>query len=85
MSDVLQHQHQPCATAYDIMYSLNEMFGDKDRATRQVAIKELFNTKMADSTPVRDHVLKIMGHLNELQVFELKLMGRPRSISFSSP
>ena len=75
MSNVLQHQHQPCHTAYDIMYSLKEMFGDQDRAARQVAMKELFNTKMAEGTPVRDHVLKMMGHLNELQILGAEIDG----------
>eukprot|EP00268_Persea_americana_P036150 TRINITY_DN35629_c0_g1_i4.p1 TRINITY_DN35629_c0_g1~~TRINITY_DN35629_c0_g1_i4.p1 ORF type:complete len:136 (+),score=25.42 TRINITY_DN35629_c0_g1_i4:49-408(+) len=75
MSNVLQQQHQLYATAYDIMYSLKEMFGDQDRATRQVAMKELFNTKMAEGTPMRDHVLKMMGHLNELQVLGAEIDG----------
>ena len=75
MSNVLQTQHQHCPTAYDIMYSLNEMFGDQDRAVRQVAMKELFNTKMAEGTKVRDHVLIMMGHLNELLVYGAEIDG----------
>ena len=75
MSNVLQQQHQRYPTAYDIMYSLKEMFGDQDRAARQVAMKELFNTKMAEGTPVRDHVLKMMGHLNELQILGAEIDG----------
>ncbi|XXG72909.1 hypothetical protein AAC387_Pa07g1903 [Persea americana] len=75
MSNVLQHQHQSCPTAYNIMYSLKEMFGDQDRATRQVAMKELFNTKMAEGTSVRDHVLKMMELLNELQVLGAEIDG----------
>ena len=36
MSNVLQHQHEHIATAYDMMLNLKEMFGDQNRAGRQV-------------------------------------------------
>ena len=55
-------------TAYDIMLNLKEMFGDQNRAGRQVAMKALLNTKMAEGTPVRDQVLKMITHLNELKI-----------------
>ena len=44
------------ATAYDMMMNLKEMFGKQNRAGRQVAMKAFFNTKMAEGTPVQDHV-----------------------------
>ena len=56
------------ATAYDMMLNLKEMFGDQNHAGRQVAMKTLLNTKMAVGTPVRDHVLKMIAHLNELEI-----------------
>ena len=56
MSNVLQHQHEHMATAYDMMMNLKEIFGDHNRAGRQVAMKALLNLKMAEGTPVRDHV-----------------------------
>ena len=34
MSNVLQHQHEHMATAYDMMLNLKEMFGDQNRAGR---------------------------------------------------
>ena len=34
MSNVLQHQHEHMATAYDMMLNLKEMFGDQNRAER---------------------------------------------------
>lgn len=75
MSNVLQHLHQSCPTAYDIMYSLKEMFSNQDRAARHVTMKELFNTKIVEGTSVRDHVLKMMGHLNELQILGVEIDG----------
>ena len=68
MSNVLQHQHKNIPMAYDIMLSLREMFAEQNRSARQVAMKNLYNTKMAEGTPVRDHVLKMMSYLNELEV-----------------
>ena len=34
MSNILQHQHENMATAYDMMMNLKEMFGDQNRAAR---------------------------------------------------
>ncbi|XP_057962154.1 uncharacterized protein LOC131153725 [Malania oleifera] len=58
---------------YDIMQNLKEMFGDQNRATRQNAMKELMNTTMAEGTLARDHVLKIIGLLNELEILGAKI------------
>ena len=45
MSNILQHQHENMATAYDMMMNLKEMFGEKNCAGRQVAMRALLNTK----------------------------------------
>ena len=66
MSNVLQHHHESMHTAYNIMLNLKEMFGEQNHADGQVAMKALLNTKMDEGTPVQDHVLKMMAHLNEL-------------------
>ena len=73
MSNILQHQHEHMATAYDMMMNFKEMFGDQNRAGRQVAMKTLPNTKMIEGTPVRDHVLKMIAHLNELEILGAKI------------
>ncbi|KAL8091512.1 hypothetical protein AgCh_033945 [Apium graveolens] len=75
MSGVLQHQHQSMATASDMLFNLKELFGDQNRAARQVAMKALMNTQMAEGTPVRDHVLKMMLHLNEIEILGAELDG----------
>ena len=73
MSNILQHQHENMAIAYDMMMNLKEMFGDQNRAGRQVAMKALLNTKMAKGTPVQDYVLKMIAHLNELEILEVEI------------
>ncbi|XP_016494090.1 uncharacterized protein LOC107813346 [Nicotiana tabacum] len=59
---------QSMRSAYDMLESLKEMFGEQNRAAKQTATKALLNTKMAKGSSVMDHVLKIMSLLNELDV-----------------
>ena len=77
MSNVLQHQHsyQIMPTAYDLILSLKEMFGDQNCAARLVAMRDLMNTTMDEGTPVRNHVLKMMNLLNELEIIGSKIDG----------
>ena len=56
------------ASAYDMIMNLKEMFGEHNRSGRQVAMRALLNTKMTEGTLVRDHVLKMVTHLNELEI-----------------
>ena len=63
------------ATAYDMMMNLKEIFGEQNRASRQVAMRALLNTKMAEGTLVRDHVLKMIAHLNELEILGAEIDG----------
>jgi hypothetical protein len=76
MSNVLQHQHERLPTAYDIMRNLKDMFEDQNRAGRQEAMRALLNTKMAEGTPVQDHVLKMIAHLNELEILGAEIDGK---------
>ncbi|KAL8118978.1 hypothetical protein AgCh_016463 [Apium graveolens] len=75
MSGVLQHQHQSMTTAADMLFNLKELFGDQNRAARKVAMKALMDTQMTKGTPVRDHVLKMMSHLNEIEILGAELDG----------
>ncbi|GER47805.1 gag-pol polyprotein [Striga asiatica] len=54
MSNVLQHQHQSKDTAADILLNLRDL--------------ALMSTRMAEGTPVREHALRVMAQLNELEV-----------------
>ena len=75
MSNVLQQQHERMLTAYDILLNVKEMFEEQGRAARQIAMKALLNTKMAEGSPVQEHVLKIISHLNELEVLGAEVDG----------
>ena len=38
-------------------------------------MKALLNTKMAEGSPVQEHILKMISHLNELEVLGAKFDG----------
>ena len=63
------------ATAYNMMMNLKEMFGEQNRAWRQVAMRALLNTKMAEGTLVMGHVLKMISHLNKLEIQGVEIDG----------
>ncbi|XP_077232253.1 uncharacterized protein LOC143867816 [Tasmannia lanceolata] len=75
MSNVLQQQHVGMASSMDIMHNLRKMFGEQNRTARHIAIKGLVSTKMVEGTLVRDHMLKMIGYLNELEVLGAMLDG----------
>ncbi|XP_019242210.1 PREDICTED: uncharacterized protein LOC109222298, partial [Nicotiana attenuata] len=57
MANVLQYQHQSMGSAYDMLESLKEMFGEQNRAAKQTATKALLNTKMAEGSSVLGAVI----------------------------
>ena len=65
MSDVLRAKHENMETAYEIMESLQRMFGRPSKQQRHEAVKALMNAKMKVGTPVREHVTKMVNYINE--------------------
>ncbi|KAH0764752.1 hypothetical protein KY285_000623 [Solanum tuberosum] len=55
-------------SAYDMLASLKEMFGEQNRAAKQTAMEALLTTTRAEGSYVREHVLKLMNYLNELEI-----------------
>ena len=66
LNEVLQSQHQSMSTSSAMLLSLQEMFGVQSISTKQKVIKQIMNTRMSESTPVRDHMIKMIGLFNEL-------------------
>ena len=64
MSEVLAAQHEPMATASMIMQSLQNMFGQPSDRQQHEAIACVLTARMKEGTSVRDHVLRMMAHLN---------------------
>ena len=51
-----------------IMLSLKEMFGEQGRSARQETMRQIYNTKMAEGSSVREHCLTKISNLNTLEV-----------------
>ncbi|XP_057953260.1 uncharacterized protein LOC131147733 [Malania oleifera] len=72
-----KREHQFMPSAYDIMQNLKEKFRDQNCAARQTAMKELMNTTIAQGTPIRHHVLKMISLLNEPEILRAEIDGIP--------
>ena len=75
ISNVLQHQMRDVELASDIMLSLKEMFGEQGRFARHETVRQIYNTKMAKSTSVREHCLRMISNLNTLEVLGADING----------
>ncbi|KAL5551465.1 hypothetical protein UlMin_001641 [Ulmus minor] len=67
MNSVLQKQHEGYLNARDIMHNVEDMFGCQSMLVRQVAVHNLMNYKHKPGTPIKDHMLIVIGYLAEAQ------------------
>ena len=58
-----------------MILNLKEMFGEQDRSARLYALQVLMNTKILEGTLVREHVLKMIGYINVLEVLGVEIDG----------
>ena len=49
------------------MTSLKEIFGEHGRPAKQISMQKIMNAKMLEGTQVREHVLRMISFLNELE------------------
>ena len=75
ISNVLQHQMQDVDLVSDIMLSLKEMLGEQDRLAKQETIRQIYNTKMTEGTSMKEHCLRMISHLNTLEVLGADIDG----------
>ena len=61
------------------MLSLEEMFGEQDRSARQETMRQIYNTKMNEGTSVREHCLRMISHLNTLDVLGVDIDGESQA------
>ena len=57
------------------MLSLKEAFGEQGRSVRQETIRQIYNTKMAESSSVREHCFTMIFNLNTLEVLAADIDG----------
>ncbi|XP_055826320.1 uncharacterized protein LOC129894680 [Solanum dulcamara] len=67
-ANVLQYQHQTMKIAFQMLESLKDIFKEKNHAAKKTPMKALLITKMDEESSIREHVLKMMSYLNELEI-----------------
>jgi len=65
-------------TTTEIMASLHQMFGQNTHFAREAALKRITDTKMEEGTKVRDHVLKMMDYLNEVEIHGVQINDKSK-------
>ena len=61
--------------ASDIMLSLKEIFGEQGHFAKQETMRQIYNTKMAEGTLVREHCLRMISNLNTLEFLGANIDG----------
>ncbi|KAH9769114.1 hypothetical protein KPL71_011873 [Citrus sinensis] len=74
----LHKKHWSMETATEIMASLHQMFGQNTHFAREAALKRITDTKMEEGTKVRDHVLKMMDYLNEVEIHGVQINDKSK-------
>ncbi|KAH1082397.1 hypothetical protein J1N35_022158 [Gossypium stocksii] len=67
MSSVLQKQHENFCTVKEIMTNSEDLLGGQVVLARQSTITNLMNSKQKTGTPVKKHMLKLMGFFAEVE------------------
>ncbi|XP_074559221.1 uncharacterized protein LOC141815202 [Curcuma longa] len=67
MSDVLRLKHEHVENAYQIMDSLQAMFGQQSSQSKHEAIKNAMNAKMKKGQSVGAHVLNMVNYFTEAE------------------
>ena len=75
MNSELQKQHEHMDTATGMILHLQELYGEGMRNQRFSAVCELVKTKMVNGAPVHQHVLKMIGLIEQLENLGTPLDG----------
>lgn len=70
MSNVLRGKHEGIGKAYKIMKSLDGLFGEQPFRAKYGAMKVILNGKQKPKTPIREHDLRLIDLLNEVEANE---------------
>ncbi|XP_024035519.1 uncharacterized protein LOC127899272 [Citrus sinensis] len=74
----LNKKHRSMETTTKIMASLHQMFGQNTHFARESALKRITDTKIEEGTRVRDHVLKMMDYLNEVEIHGVQVNDKTK-------
>ncbi|KAK0607649.1 hypothetical protein LWI29_018134 [Acer saccharum] len=65
-------------SAADIMMSLEEMFAMKSRTTKREALTAFMNLRMKPGQAVKDHMMKVIAHLNIAELHGAEIDGETK-------
>ena len=71
MSNELQKQYDSYKSSTSILLHLQELYGGQSRTARFNVSKELFQAKMAEGSSVNEHVLKMIGYIEQLKKLDV--------------
>ncbi|XP_040964531.1 uncharacterized protein [Gossypium hirsutum] len=66
MTHELRKQHKDMV-AYDMIQHIMELYKGQARQERYETSKALFQCKMVEGTPVRNHILRMIGYIESLE------------------
>ena len=78
ISDVLLQQHEGMESAADIMMSLEDMFAMRSRSTKREAVTAFMNLRMKPGQAVKDHMMKVIAHLNIAELNGAEIDGETK-------
>lgn len=59
---------EPMESAFEIIESLQEMFGQQSKLAHHEATRKYTNARMVAGTPVRDHVMQMTNYFSEAEM-----------------
>ena len=65
MTSAFQKQHDTYQNAKEIMDNLEDMFRGQEKLARQSAITNIMNSRHKAGTPIKDHMIRLMGFFAE--------------------
>ena len=68
MTDVLVTKHEAISIAFEIMESLQAMFGQPFEQKRHEVVHSTMFTRMKDGTSIRKHVLNMISYFNTVEI-----------------
>ena len=60
-------------TTHEILFNLQEMFGDRGKSIKKLVLKIIMNTKMTKRTLIRDNMVFIFAFFNEMEILGVKI------------
>ena len=76
MNRDLQMKHENARSAFDIIVALEALYGENSRVEEYNLCASLFNMKLREGLPPDDHVIKMINHMTQLDVYGVIMPDR---------